>query len=656
MKYIVVTGGVVSGLGKGITISSIGRILKASGVRVTSIKIDPYLNVDAGILHLFIIFITLLLLLLLLIGTMSPFEHGETFVLDDGGETDLDLGNYERFLDITLTGRHNITTGKIYREVIHQERRGDYLGKTVQIVPHATDMIQSWIKDVSKRPVDGTGLEPEVCLIEVGGTVGDIESMVFLEAIRQFQFTVGKENIFFCHVSYVPVLGEQKTKPTQHTVKELRALGLSPDIIVCRCPTLLEESVKRKISIFCHVDTKSVLSVHDVSNIYHVPLILAEQGLHTILKSRLELESMSDTPNLVQWTNMAHVVDTFTSSVDIALVGKYTGLSDSYLSVTKSLLHSGIHLNVHVNVKWIEASDLEHDTELKDKEKFDKAWEIMHSVAGVLVPGGFGNRGVEGKIAAAKYCRESKKPYLGVCLGMQVMVIEFARNVLGIKDANSAEFNENTSDPVIVFMPEISQTEKGGTMRLGARATAISMTHNDKTPTLASEVYGFHVPQNQQKTNNSDESKGYESILGCKVNERHRHRYEVNPTRVDELEEKGLIFSGMDAEGERMEIAEIHRSLHPFYFGTQYHPEFKSRPNRPSPPFFAFVAAASGRSKELGLAGKLWCEHEVELLKNKSIQGPLSPRKRTNSGGTQIDESRSPNLLTFDNKKKAKNT
>ena len=630
-KYIVVTGGVVSGLGKGITISSIGRILKASGVRVTSIKIDPYLNVDAG--------------------TMSPFEHGETFVLDDGGETDLDLGNYERFLDITLTGRHNITTGKIYREVIHQERRGDYLGKTVQIVPHATDMIQSWIKDVSKRPVDGTGLEPEVCLIEVGGTVGDIESMVFLEAIRQFQFNVGKENIFFCHVSYVPVLGEQKTKPTQHTVKELRALGLSPDIIVCRCPSLLEESVKRKISIFCHVDTKSVISVHDVSNIYHVPLILAEQGLHTILKSRLGLESMLDTPNLTQWVSMARVVDSFPTSVDIALVGKYTGLSDSYLSVTKSLLHSGIHLNVHVNIKWIEASDLEQETQIKDKEKYDKAWEIMHSVAGVLVPGGFGTRGVEGKIAAAKYCREAKKPYLGICLGMQVMVIEFARNVLGSMDANSAEFSEHTKDPVIIFMPEISQTEKGGTMRLGARATAISMTHSDNSNTLASEVYGFRAAQGDNSTTHNSE---YETILGCKVNERHRHRYEVNPGRVDDLEGQGLIFSGMDAEGERMEIAELHRSVHPFYFGTQYHPEFKSRPNRPSPPFFAFVAISSGKNNQLGLAGKLWCEHEAELLKNKNTTTVTSPRKRTNSGGTQIADVRSPNLLAGDNKKKSK--
>lgn len=579
---------------------------------------------------------------------MSPFEHGETFVLDDGGETDLDLGNYERFLDITLTGRHNITTGKIYREVIHQERRGDYLGKTVQIVPHATDMIQSWIKDVSKKPVDGSGLEPEVCLIEVGGTVGDIESMVFLEAIRQFQFNVGKENIFFCHVSYVPVLGEQKTKPTQHGIKELRALGLSPDIIVCRCPTLLEESVKKKISIFCHVDTKNVLSVHDVSNIYHVPLILVEQGLHTILKRELELESMQDVPNLTQWVSMAHTVDNFSTSVDIALVGKYTGLSDSYLSVTKSLLHSGIHLNVNVNVKWIEASDLEEETKSKDSEKYEKAWEIMKSVAGVLVPGGFGNRGVEGKIAAAKFCRETKKPYLGVCLGMQVMVIEFARHVLGSKDANSAEFNENCSDPVIVFMPEISQTEKGGTMRLGTRATAISMTNSDNTSTLASEVYGFG-----NTTINADND--FKTILGCKINERHRHRYEVNPNRVDDLEAQGLIFSGMDAEGERMEIAEIHRSSHPFYFGTQYHPEFKSRPNRPSPPFFAFIAVSCGRTTQLGLAGKLWCEHEAHLLQVKNSNLPMSPRKRTNSGGTQLPESISPNSFNFtDSKKKAK--
>ena len=636
MKYIVVTGGVVSGLGKGITISSIGRILKSSGVRVTSIKIDPYLNVDAG--------------------TMSPFEHGETFVLDDGGETDLDLGNYERFLDITLTARHNITSGKIYKEVINQERRGDYLGKTVQIVPHATDMVQSWIKEVARQTVDGSGLIPDVCLIEVGGTVGDIESMVFLEALRQFQFIAGRENILFLHVSLVPVLGsvgEQKTKPTQHSVKELRGLGLSPDIIVCRSTEMLSQSTKNRISAFCHVDPSNVMAVHDVSNIYHVPLILHKQNIHTIIKEKLGLTMMADTPDLKDWAKMAHVVDSVTEKVHIAIVGKYTGLQDAYLSVIKSLKHAGIHLELDVVLHWVEASDLEEETKSSDPQKHTDAWEAIKTVSGVVVPGGFGIRGVEGKVLAAKYCRESKTPYLGVCLGMQVMVIEYARHMLGLKGANSTEFDEATPHPVVLFMPEINQKVMGGTMRLGARATVITpRLAIDGSPTLAREVYGFHLDDkmdssSSSSSNGTDDAAATGSVLEnmtMSVMERHRHRYEVNPDKVEAIEKAGhgLIFSGRDDQGVRMEIAELPRSEHPFYFGTQFHPEFKSRPNRPSPPFYALVVAARARQAEataaakssplkskaaaptsatatsntssgLGVAGSMWRQHEASL-------------------------------------------
>jgi len=526
MKYIVVTGGVVSGLGKGITISSLGRILKSSGVRVTSIKIDPYLNVDAG--------------------TMSPFEHGETFVLDDGSETDLDLGNYERFLDITLSGRHNITTGKVYKEVINQERRGDYLGKTVQIVPHATEMVQKWIKDTAKRHVDGSGLVPDVCLIEVGGTVGDIESAVFLEALRQFQFSVGRENIIFIHISLVPVLGsvgEQKTKPTQHSVKELMSVGISPDIIVCRSTSLLSSSTKTKISQFCHVSPANVLSVHDVSNIYHVPLILAEQGIHTIVKKRLQLQHMTDEPDLKQWIAMAHIVDSPSMVVDIALVGKYTDLQDSYLSVSKALIHSAIHLNVEVCIKWIEASDLEEGTKVAHPDKYDAAWATLKAAKGILVPGGFGVRGVEGKVAATQYARENRVPFLGVCLGMQVMVIEYMRHVMGRKDANSAEFETATTVSAIVFMPEINTEVKGGTMRLGSRPTTISFADSQgkSSPTLASRVYG-----------GVDRKQAEAGASTFEVMERHRHRYEVNPQYVADIEAAGLLFTGRDDQGERM--------------------------------------------------------------------------------------------------------
>lgn len=555
MKYVVVSGGVVSGLGKGVTISSLGRMLRGCGVRVTSIKIDPYLNVDAG--------------------TMSPFEHGEVFVLGDGGESDLDLGNYERFLDIQLTSEHNITTGKIYREVISRERRGDYLGKTVQVVPHITNEIQDWIERAAQIPVDDSGEPADVCLIEVGGTVGDIESSVFFEALRQFQFRVGDDNFCLMFVSLVPILSdEQKTKPTQHGVKALMSLGLSPKVIFCRCPLPLEQACKDKISAFCHVSADNVISVHDVNNVYHVPLLLMEQKLHHIIAKELKLGHMMEieNPDMKDWSAMAHSVDAFTESVTIALIGKYNGLQDAYLSVIKSLKHASIACERKLDLVWVEASQLESE----DNEHYATNWEKMKSADGVLVPGGFGTRGFNGKCIAAEYCRKNKKPYLGICLGFQAMVVEYARNVIGWKDANSAEFCEETAHPVVVFMPEIDKDTMGGNMRLGARNTKFTHTHEDGSMSSAQIMY-----------------RGAEII-----SERHRHRYEVNPEVVDEVHNAGLKFVGRDESGERMEVAELPRSEHPYYVGCQYHPEFKSRPLKPSPPFHGLVLASVGKLDE----------------------------------------------------------
>lgn len=546
MRYVVVSGGVLSGLGKGVTASSIGMLLKSLGYRVTSIKIDPYLNSDAG--------------------TMSPFEHGEVFVLDDGGEVDLDLGNYERFLDITLSRDNNLTTGKIYSKVIEAERRGDYLGKTVQVVPHITDEIQDWIERVAEVPVDGSGEKPEICIIELGGTVGDIESAPFVEALRQFQFRVGKENFVLVHVSLVPVIGvvgEQKTKPTQHTVKELRAAGLSPDFLVCRAEEPLAQETKEKLALFCHVHDSHVLSAHDVSNLYRVPLLLEEQGTTKMISEKLNLTIPESRPLLDDWTRMAESIDSLDKEVTIAMVGKYTGLSDSYLSVIKALQHSAYKVGAKMNISWVEATQLEPGFEVEDSAAFAAAWSMMKAADGVLVPGGFGTRGVEGKMLAAKYARENKIPYLGVCLGLQVAVIEFARSVLGLKGANSTEFDEDTPHPTVIFMPEGSRTHMGGTMRLGSRQTNLQTT--DCT---AHELYGGEM----------------------EIHERHRHRYEVNPDLIPDLEAAGLRFVGKDTTGQRMEIIELEG--HPYFLATQYHPEFKSRPNRPSPPFFGLVRAA----------------------------------------------------------------
>ncbi|MBT3641468.1 MAG: CTP synthase (glutamine hydrolyzing) [Euryarchaeota archaeon] len=548
MKYVVVTGGVLSGLGKGVTASSIGVLLKSSGLSVTAIKIDPYVNSDAG--------------------TMSPFEHGEVFVLDDGGEADLDLGNYERFLDIALSKDNNITTGKVYSSVIERERRGDYLGKTVQVVPHITDEIQDWIERVSHLPSDNTDSVPDACVIELGGTVGDIESAPFIESLRQFQFRVGKENICFVHVSLVPVMGpvgEQKTKPTQHTVKELRGLGIIPDILVCRSEVPLVEDTREKLAAFCHVSPNAVVSAHDVSNIYQVPIMMEKQGVSEILSKKLDFKLPEDRGLLVSWKIMADHVDSLEEEVHIAMVGKYTGLSDSYLSVIKALQHSSYNVGRKLIIDWIESVNLEDEIKKSDSKIYDHSWKLLKEADGILVPGGFGSRGIEGKILAAKYARENKVPYLGVCLGLQIATIEFCRNVLGMKDANSTEFVEDSENPVIIFMPEISKTHMGGTMRLGTKPTPF-LVEDCKIRRL----YG---------------NKPY-------VDERHRHRYEVNPKLIDRIESAGLIFVGKDETGQRCEIMELND--HPYYIGTQYHPEFKSRPNRPSPPFLGLLKAACG--------------------------------------------------------------
>mgnify|MGYP005735459005 FL=1 len=539
MKYVVVSGGVLSGLGKGVTASSIGVLLKAAGLRVTSIKIDPYLNSDAG--------------------TMSPFEHGEVFVLDDGGEVDLDLGNYERFLDINLSKDNNLTTGKIYAKVIEAERRGDYLGKTVQVIPHITDAVQDWIESVAARPADGSEETPDACIIELGGTVGDIESAPYVEALRQFQFRVGRENVTFVHVSLVPVMGpvgEQKTKPTQHTVKELRGLGITPDILVCRSSKPLNEETRNKLAAFCHVKPQAVMSTHDVPNIYHVPLMLQEQGLCDILGVDCSATGMLD-----DWKAMAFHLDTLTEEVHIAMVGKYTDLSDAYLSVIKSLQHAAMAVDRKLVIDWIEASHLEEDWAAEDHEA---AWAALRRADGVLVPGGFGDRGVEGKIRAAHYARTEGVPYLGICLGLQIATIEFCRNVLGMTGANSTEFEDNPEHAAVVFMPEISKTHLGGTMRLGSRPTL--WQHDGST------IRALYGP-------------------GEAVDERHRHRYEVNPDLIERIEEAGLVFVGKDESGQRCEIFELND--HPYYVGVQFHPEFKSRPGKPSPPFLGLLKAAS---------------------------------------------------------------
>ncbi|KEF52531.1 CTP synthase [Exophiala aquamarina CBS 119918] len=558
MKYILVSGGVISGIGKGITASSAGLLLKTLGLKVTAIKIDPYINVDAG--------------------TMAPTEHGECFVLDDGGEVDLDLGNYERYLNITLTRENSVTTGKMYQHVIERERRGDYLGKTVQVVPHVTNAIQDWIERVARVPVDDTNEQPDVCIIELGGTVGDIESAPFIEAMRQLRRRAGRDNFCQIHVSLVPVIsGEQKTKPTQQAIRDARSAGLAPDLIACRCQEPLIEATTNKIALFCQVEPEQVIAVHDVSSTYHVPMLLEQQGLLTQLRGLFRLADYSIAPSLVtkgqaiwhDWKSLTTSQDRFleTEKVNIVLVGKYTNLHDSYLSVIRSLEHSAMACRRKLNLIWIDASSLEKATMEASPESYHKAWHELCTADGVLVPGGFGHRGTEGMVAAANWARTKPKPYLGICLGMQISVIEFARNVCGLKEASSVELNAQTSDPVVIFMPEIDKATMGGNMRLGLR------------PTLFQEDTEW---SRLRKLYNNEPS----------VLERHRHRYEVNPEYIERLSEAGLTFIGKDDQGERMEIVEL--KDHPFFVGVQFHPEYLSRVLRPSPPYLGFVAASAG--------------------------------------------------------------
>ncbi|KAK0161421.1 hypothetical protein PV327_009892 [Microctonus hyperodae] len=553
MKYILVTGGVISGVGKGVIASSFGTILKNCGIHVTSIKIDPYINIDAG--------------------TFSPYEHGEVYVLDDGGEVDLDLGNYERFLDITLHKDNNITTGKIYQHVINKERHGSYLGKTVQVVPHITDAIQEWVEKVAVEPVTKDGDKPEVCVIELGGTIGDIEGMPFVEAFRQFQFRVKKENFCVAHVSLVPQprsTGEPKTKPTQASVRELRGLGLSPDLIVTRSEQPIGDSIKEKISNFCHVAPEQVLTIHDLSSIYRVPLLMESQGVIDFLNERLHLNINSPRPRhfMRKWRDLAEHIDHLRKSVNIALVGKYTKLEDAYASVRKALQHASIEVGYRLNLIYIEAANLEQQTMKDNPVLYHEAWQQLCKSDGVIVPGGFGKRGIEGKIEACKWCRINNKPMLGICLGLQVAVIEFARNVLGHENANSTEIDPNTDHQVVIDMPEHTQGAMGGTMRLGKRYTCFT-------------------------SENSVMKRLYGNVDG--IEERHRHRYEVNPEYVSNLEAAGLKFVGRDNDGQRMEIIELEG--HSYYVGTQYHPEYLSRPLKPSPPFLGLILASVDKLK-----------------------------------------------------------
>jgi len=536
MKYIVVTGGVMSGLGKGITMASIGRLLKNRGYSIVPIKIDPYINIDAG--------------------TMNPYQHGEVYVLGDGTEVDLDLGHYERFMDVQLGREHNITTGVVYAAVIERERKGEYLGQTVQIIPHITNEIKARIRAVAAAS------GADICLVEIGGTVGDIESMPFLEAVRQLHGEENEHDFLFVHVTLVPVtaLNEQKTKPTQHSVKALRELGLQPDIIVCRCKVPLKDDVKQKIGMFCNVKKEAVISAPDAEDIYAVPLLLEQEGIAEYIMTKLQLDPLTESHD---WERMVtqRKAAAHGPCVTIAIVGKYAELEDSYLSIKEAIAHAAAVAGCTVALNWIEAEELEAAAELTP---------FFEHVQGILVPGGFGARGVEGKIRAIEYAREQPLPFLGLCFGFQLAVIEAARHLANLPDAHSTEHCK-TPQPVIDLLEEQQGVEElGGTMRLGDYEVFI------RKDTLAERVYGRR-----------------------KIIERHRHRYEVNPRYIEQLERDGLVFSGTDRSGMRMEIVELEG--HPFFFATQFHPEFKSRPNKPSPPFRAFVDACL---KALGSARK----------------------------------------------------
>ncbi len=533
-KYIFVTGGVLSSVGKGVTAAAVGRLLKARGFSVAVQKLDPYINVDPG--------------------TMSPYQHGEVFVLDDGSETDLDLGHYERFINIRLSKVCNVTTGQVYAEVISRERRGDYLGGTIQVIPHITNEIKRRVRMVGKE----TGAE--IVLVEVGGTVGDIESLPFLEAIRQMRFDQGRENTTYVHLTWLPHIGatgEIKTKPTQHSVRELRSIGIIPDLIVARSDYPVNADIREKIALFCDVDANAVIPMVTTSILYEIPLLLEETSIADLLLKRLNLEAKQQ-PDLKEWENLITKIKQPKPTVNIALVGKYVELHDAYISVREALKHAAIANGVEVEITWVHSSDLEKEGGL----------EILKQVDGIVVPGGFGSRGIEGKIKAAQFARENDIPYLGLCLGMQVMVIEFARHVLQEETANSSEFDHATLAPIIDLMPDQHDiTDKGGTMRLGLYPCRL-------------------IPG----------TKAQQAYQTDQVDERHRHRFELNNDYRPALAEAGMICSGVSPDNRLVEIAEL--KDHPFMLGSQFHPEFLSRPNRPHPLFVAFVAAVRERSTE----------------------------------------------------------
>ena len=526
-KFVFVTGGVVSSLGKGITAASLGRLLKSRGLKVAIQKLDPYINVDPG--------------------TMSPYQHGEVFVTEDGAETDLDLGHYERFIDINISRSCNVTTGGIYSAVINKERRGDFLGGTVQVIPHITNEIKEQVRRVA------TESNADVIITEIGGTVGDIESLPFLEAIRQLKGDLGKRNVVYIHVTLVPYLraaNELKTKPTQHSVKELRSIGIQPDVIVCRTERPLTKDMEEKLALFCDIDKDAVIQAIDAPSIYEVPLMLEEEGLADIVLEKLGVTT--DPPNLSEWREMVVRLKNLRYQATIGLVGKYVSLHDAYLSVAESLRHAGFYHGCAIEINWINSEEVTRAN----------AGEMLRGVDGVLVPGGFGDRGIEGKIEAIRFARENDIPYLGLCLGMQLAVVEFSRNVVGWRDANSTEFNPMTSYPVIDLLPEQKELDmKGGTMRLGKYTCKL------QPGTLAYKCYGQD-----------------------NIEERHRHRYELNNVYRDELAQKGLLFSGTLPNDYLVEVIEL--PGHPWFVATQFHPEFKSRPNRPHPLFREFIGAS----------------------------------------------------------------
>ena len=526
-KYIFVTGGVVSGLGKGITAASLGRLLKARGLKVAAQKLDPYINVDPG--------------------TMSPYQHGEVYVTEDGAETDLDLGHYERFIDEDLNKYSNLTTGKVYWNVLNKERQGQYLGSTVQVIPHITNEIKEFVYRVGKQT------DADIVITEIGGTIGDIESQPFLEAVRQISLEVGKENSLFVHVTLVPFLrgsDEHKSKPTQHSVRELQGMGVKPDIIVLRCDEPLEESIFQKISMFCNVKPDCVIENITLPVLYEAPLMLEKSNLSAIVCRELGLDTPQ--PDLTEWKQMVEKIHSRSKTVSIGLVGKYVQLHDAYLSVAEALRHAGYALNAHVDIHWIDSETLTPDT----------YEEALGNLDGILVPGGFGSRGIEGMILAARYAREHGVPYFGICLGMQIAVIEYARNKAGLPEANSGEFAPEGAQNVIDFMPGQSDTiNKGGTLRLGAYPCVIA------PDTTMARCYGLH-----------------------QISERHRHRYELNNRFRQQLTDAGLTLSGTSPDGRLVETVEL--TDRPFYVGVQYHPEFKSRPNKPHPLFVGFVKAS----------------------------------------------------------------